>query len=68
MNSEYYQPSLFPELTDQDQKNKCYLRYQIKRIDDPLFGISLHVEGEEDPETVALEQLGYFVVPELNVV
>lgn len=40
------------------------VRFQIKSLDDPTFGITLTVGEDEDPETLALEHLGYFVVPE----
>lgn len=40
------------------------IRFQIKSIDDSSFGITLTIKEDEDPETLALEHLGYFVVPE----
>jgi len=55
------QPMLFP---DMEACTDTKRNYQIKRTDDVLFGLRITVTGEEDPEILALEQLGYFVVPE----
>ena len=43
-------------------------KFQIKSLDDSEFGITLLVNENEDPETKALEYLGYFVVPESSIV
>jgi len=61
-NTEHIQPMLFPDMNTNTEKK---YNYQIKRMDDSLFKMSLTVVGEEDPEIKALEQLGYFVVPEV---
>jgi hypothetical protein len=65
MNVEYYQPMLFSNMQSNELDRRSY---QIKSLDDPSFGVTLSVSGEDDPETLALEKLGYFVVPEFNVV
>lgn len=41
--------------------------FQIKRFDDPLFGISIRATAEENIEHLALKRLGYFVVSEAEV-
>lgn len=64
MNTEYYQPLLFPNMQENVSSKRSY---QIKSIEDPLFKLSMVVPEEEDPETLALEQLGYFVVPEMAI-
>jgi hypothetical protein len=62
MNAKYIQPLLFPNM----QETLCNKRsYQIKNIDDPSFKLNISVAEEDDPETLALERLGYFVVPEI---
>lgn len=61
-NTDHIQPMLFPDMNP-NTENKH--NYQIKRIDNSSFRMSLTVTGEEDPEILALEQLGYFVVPEV---
>ena len=63
MNTNYIQPLLFPELQSNESLNEGY-RYQIKSMDDPAFGVSITLNGDEDPESIALEKLGYFVIPE----
>ena len=57
---------LFPEIDiNTNIKNKH--TYQIKRFDDPCFKLDLIMSNVEDnPEAVALERLGYFVVPEVS--
>ena len=59
------QPMLFP---DMEACTDIKRSYQIKRMDDTSFGLHLSVAGEEDPEILALEQLGYFVVPEASII
>lgn len=59
------QPMLFP---DMEVSTDVKRSYQIKRMDDASFRLHLSVTGEEDPEILALEQLGYFVVPEASIV
>jgi len=59
------QPMLFP---DMEACNEIKRSYQIKRMDDASFGLQLSVTEEEDPEILALEQLGYFVVPEASII
>jgi hypothetical protein len=61
-NTDHIQPMLFPDMNP-NTENKY--NYQIKRMDNSSFRMSLTVTGEEDPEILALEQLGYFVVPEV---
>lgn len=42
------------------------LKYQIKRFDDASFSLQLEVSvEEEDLSSVALEKLGYFILPEI---
>lgn len=46
--------------------NNFEYKYQIKRFDDPDFKLELVMSNaEENPEAVALERLGYFVIPEV---
>ena len=49
----------FPSIVPQ---NGCY-KFQIKKFDDPEFKITLTAKENEDLDTIALEHLGYFVVP-----
>lgn len=63
MNNTYEQPMLFPNMSPINGGQK----YQIKNYDDPTFGITLNINGDQDPETLALESLGYFVVSEYCV-
>ena len=42
-------------------------KFQIKSFEDPTFGITIIVNDNEDPETLALEELGYFVVSETSI-
>ncbi len=60
MNNTYEQPMLFPDMSPING----YQKYQIKNYDDPTFGITLNINEDQDPETLALESLGYFVVSE----
>lgn len=64
MNSDYYQPMLFPNMQELINDKRSY---QIKSYDDPMFRLTVQASEEEDPETLALEQLGYFVVPETSI-
>ena len=61
-NTNHIQPMLFPDMNPNIESK---YNYQIKRMDNSSFRMSLTVTGEEDPEILALEQLGYFVVPEV---
>ncbi len=61
-NTDHIQPMLFPDMNPNIESKH---NYQIKRMDNSSFRMSLTVTGEEDPEILALEQLGYFVVPEV---
>jgi hypothetical protein len=63
MNNTYEQPMLFPNMNPIDGRQK----YQIKNYEDPTFGVTLNVNEDQDPETLALESLGYFVVSEYHV-
>lgn len=56
------QSSLFPE--EQMSSIKPKQRYQIKRFDDSDFKINIEAE-QDNIETIALEELGYFIVPEI---
>jgi hypothetical protein len=38
--------------------------YQIRSFVDPTFSVSFALNENEEPETQALEQLGYFIVSE----
>lgn len=60
MNNTYEQPMLFPNMSPVNGHQK----YQIKNYNDPSFGITLNICDDQDPETLALESLGYFVVSE----
>lgn len=64
MNNTHEQPMLFPEM---ESSTQAQYKYQIKKIDDPSFGISLTLSDEDDADVVALEHLGYFVVSESNI-
>lgn len=66
MNSDYYQPLLFAEMETGDYQNGLQ-NYQIKSYDDPTFGVTFKANEDEDPEVLALENLGYFVVPETTI-
>jgi hypothetical protein len=55
---------LFPELTAPENDT---IKFQIKSTIDPYFGMQFTLNENEDPDSKALEQLGYFVVPEFNV-
>lgn len=66
MNNTYHQPMLF-ESMEHETIQSCN-RYQVRSLDNPLFGFSISIEENEDPEIVALERLGYFVVPETTIV
>ena len=57
------QQMLFPEM----ENNITHRKFQIKRFCEPCFGITMDIAEDEDPETTALEQLGYFVVPQAIV-
>jgi hypothetical protein len=63
-NDDYYQPMWFSKM---EATKTEYQKYQIKSFDDPQFGITLNVKEDEDPEFLALESLGYFVVPETTI-
>lgn len=54
-------------MSDTQISNKQCSKFQIKSFEDPTFGITLIVDDREDPETLALEHLGYFVVPETSI-
>jgi hypothetical protein len=57
---------LFPNMNINSSKTEY--KYQIKRFDDPEFKLTLVMSTtEENPEAVALEQLGYFVIPEVPI-
>jgi hypothetical protein len=62
LDTTHIQPMLFPDMNPNAESK---YNYQIKRMDNSSFRMSLTVTGEEDPEILALEQLGYFVVPEV---
>jgi len=64
MTNTYYQPSLFSNW-ENDNKNTSQ-KYQIKSVWDPTFAMTFEVKENEDPEITALENLGYFVLPEQN--
>jgi hypothetical protein len=55
----YTQPMLFPNMTEQQCR-----KFQIRNFNEPSFGITIDIAEDADPETTALEHLGYFVVPE----
>ena len=59
----YEQPMLFPNMSSINESQK----YQIKNYNDPTFGITLSINEDQDPETLALESLGYFVVSEYRI-
>lgn len=60
----YIQTMLFPEMTTTENEGT---KFQIKSTIDPYFGMHFVLNEDEDPDSKALEQLGYFVVPEFNV-
>jgi hypothetical protein len=62
MNNEE-QLTLFPEMEKNAQETTGY-KYQIRSICDPNFAFSFNVKESEDPEIIALEQMGYFILPE----
>lgn len=63
MPTEYTQPFLFPDMKPiLEAKNN----YQVRSVDDPSFSLSMNVSESEDPETKALDTLGYFIVAEVN--
>ncbi len=62
MNNEE-QLTLFPEMEKHAQETTGH-KYQIRSICDPNFAFSFNVKESEDPEIVALEQMGYFILPE----
>jgi hypothetical protein len=63
MNTANYQPLLFKEMETRDYQNGLQ-KYQIKCFDDPTFAVTFKANEDQDPEVLALENLGYFVVPE----
>ena len=63
MSETCFQPSLFPNILPESSTRK----FQIKRFDDTQFNIVITATNDEDPETIALENLGYFVVPEVEI-
>lgn len=40
------------------------IKYQIKKFDDISFNLTFELSTEHDAYEKALEQLGYFIVPE----
>lgn len=58
------QLELFPALFFEKTSDK---NYQIKRFDNFHFKMNLVIDENQDPEVLALEHLGYFVVPEINI-
>lgn len=58
------QLSLFP---DMELNNYNFVsKYRLLRLDDASFNMDLSVPTAEDnPEALALERLGYFLVPEV---
>ena len=46
-NTDHIQPMLFPDMNPNAESK---YNYQIKRIDNSSFRMSLTVTGEEDPE------------------
>jgi hypothetical protein len=68
MNNEHcYQPMLFSKMESCLASQVEYQKYQIKNLDDPTFGVTIIIKEDEDPEIVALEKLGYFVLPETTI-
>lgn len=55
------QPFLFKDWQDTAAPVQ---KYQIKSTWDPSFAVTFEVAENEDPEIVALQNLGYFVLPE----
>lgn len=55
---------LFPE---QETKNVSVdYKYQIKRFDDPYFKVEISIPPDvENPESLVLDHLGYFVIPQM---
>lgn len=64
-NDTYHQPMLF-ESVENNTLHNCN-KYQIRCIDNPSFGLTINIDENEDPEIVALERLGYFVIPETTI-
>ena len=60
------QPMLFPEM-EINEINSKKINYQIRNVKDPSFNLTINVAEDDDPETAALEQLGYFVLPETTI-
>jgi hypothetical protein len=55
-----YVPSVSEFHTDEPQ------RFQVCNIEGVRSPFTIKVDGEQDPETIALQTLGYFVVPECS--
>ena len=56
------------ELFPQNSMSNTSLRYQIKRFDDDEFRITIETSKDnEDLESLALEKLGYFILPEIGL-
>ncbi len=51
-----------------EEDTKKTVKYQIKRFDDALFKMEISVNNNENNnlESLALERLGYFIVPEIE--
>jgi ssRNA-specific RNase YbeY (16S rRNA maturation enzyme) len=64
MSTEYFQPMLFSDMKPIPQPEN---NYQIRSFDDPTFSLSFALNEDEEPETRALEQLGYFIVSEATI-
>ena len=63
MNTES-QLLLFPE----QRKNQFSVehKYQVKRFDDPLYNVEVSIPADvENPESIVLDYLGYFVIPQM---
>lgn len=60
MSQNYTQSDMFPEL----QAEITTKTFQIKCVEDPEFVVNILVKENEDPTEVALERLGYFLLPE----
>lgn len=66
MHINQHQPMLFPDMEINESYSK-QINYQIRNMEDPTFHLTINVAENEDPETTALEQLGYFVLPETTI-
>jgi len=59
-----YQPFLFAELQSQEPETNNGIKFQVLNYTDPSNKFTVVVQENEDPEKVALQRLGFFVVPE----